>query len=35
MTMLNISHNKLNKKIDLSVYKSGINIFYKDYYKNF
>jgi multidrug efflux pump subunit AcrA (membrane-fusion protein) len=33
--MLNISHNKLNKTIDLSVYKSGKNIMDKSYYKYF
>jgi multidrug resistance efflux pump len=33
--MLNISHNKLNKTIDLSVYKSGENIMDKSYYKYF
>ena len=33
--MLNISHNKLNKKVDLSIYKSSKDIFNKDYYKTF
>jgi len=33
--MLNISHNKLNNKIDLKKYKSSKNIFNKDYYKRF
>ncbi|GAA4885094.1 biotin/lipoyl-binding protein [Flaviramulus aquimarinus] len=33
--MLNISHNQLNKKIDLSNYKSGKNIMNVKYYKYF
>ncbi|OEK07568.1 biotin attachment protein [Flavivirga aquatica] len=33
--MLNISHNQLNKKIKLTHYKSGKNIFNKSYYKRF
>ncbi|MEC3908306.1 biotin/lipoyl-binding protein [Tamlana sp. 2201CG12-4] len=33
--MLNISHNQLNKTIDLSKYKSGKNIMDKTYYKFF
>ena len=33
--MLNISHNQLNKKIDLSRYKSGKDIMTKEYYKYF
>ncbi|MBC3759397.1 biotin/lipoyl-binding protein [Hyunsoonleella sp. SJ7] len=33
--MLNISHNQLNKKIDLSKYKSGKDIMNKRYYKYF
>lgn len=33
--MLNISHNKLNKKVDLLVFKSSKDIFNKDYYKTF
>jgi adhesin transport system membrane fusion protein len=33
--MLNISHNKLNKKVDLETYKSAENIFNKNYYKTF
>jgi len=33
--MLNISHNQLNKKIDLSTFKSGKNILDKSYYKYF
>ena len=31
--MLNISNNQLNKKIDLTAYKSGTHIFNKNYYK--
>ncbi|WP_046755181.1 HlyD family secretion protein [Kordia jejudonensis] len=31
--MLNISHNQLNKKVDLAQYKSGKEIFTKKYYK--
>ena len=31
--MLNISNNQLNKKIDLTAYKSGAHIFNKNYYK--
>jgi multidrug efflux pump subunit AcrA (membrane-fusion protein) len=31
--MLNISNNQLNKKVDLSQFKSGKNIFNKEYYK--
>ncbi|GAA4961590.1 HlyD family secretion protein [Algibacter aquimarinus] len=33
--MLNISHNQLNKKIDLGKYKSGKDIMNKNYYKYF
>lgn len=33
--MLNISHNKLNKKVDLSQFKSSQDIFNKSYYKQF
>lgn len=33
--MLNISHNQLNKKVKLTNYKSGKNIFTKEYYKLF
>ncbi|TXG35219.1 HlyD family secretion protein [Seonamhaeicola maritimus] len=33
--MLNISHNQLNKKIDLSKFKSGENIMNRKYYKFF
>jgi len=33
--MLNISNNKLNKKVDLLVFKSSKEIFNKDYYKTF
>ena len=33
--MLNISHNQLNKKIDLADYKSGKNIMNVQYYKYF
>ena len=33
--MLNISHNQLNKKVDLSQFKSGKNIMNKSYYKYF
>jgi adhesin transport system membrane fusion protein len=33
--MLNISHNPINKKVDLQVYKSAQNIFNKKYYKIF
>ncbi|WP_372756730.1 HlyD family secretion protein [Mariniflexile sp.] len=33
--MLNISHNKLNDKVDLSIYKSTKVIFNKAYYKQF
>lgn len=33
--MLNITHNQLNKKIDLSEYKSGKDIMNKKYYKYF
>ena len=33
--MLNISHNKLNEKIKLTNYKSGKDIFTKEYYKLF
>lgn len=32
--MLNISNNQLNKKIDLTTFKSGKNIFNKNYYKS-
>ncbi|SNY94638.1 HlyD family secretion protein [Flagellimonas pacifica] len=33
--MLNISHNKLNQKVDLTGYKSGIKVFHKTHYKHF
>ncbi len=33
--MLNISHNQLNKKVDLTKFKSGKKIFSKAYYKQF
>ncbi|WP_323788955.1 HlyD family secretion protein [Psychroserpens sp.] len=33
--MLNISHNKLNKKVDLSSYKSARKVFHKRHYKHF
>lgn len=33
--MLNISHNQLNKKIDLSQYKSGKKIMHIEYYRYF
>ncbi|GAL66589.1 HlyD family secretion protein [Jejuia pallidilutea] len=33
--MLNITHNRLNKIIDLSSYKSGKNVMHKRYYKYF
>lgn len=33
--MLNISHNKLNKKVDLSLYKAGAKVFQKRHYKQF
>ncbi len=33
--MLNISHNQLNKKVDLDKFKSSKNIFNKNYYKRF
>ena len=33
--MLNISNNQLHKKVDLSQFKSGKNIFNKEYYKAF
>lgn len=33
--MLNISHNKLNKKVDLSVYKSVQKVFHKRHFKHF
>lgn len=33
--MLNISHNQLNKKIELTGFKSGKTIFSKQYYKQF
>ena len=32
--MLNISNNQLNKTIDLKSFKSGENIFNKNYYKS-
>lgn len=32
--MLNISNNQLNKKVDLTAFKSGKNIFNKNYYKS-
>jgi len=33
--MLNISHNKLNKKVDLSSYKSVQKVFHKRHFKHF
>ena len=33
--MLNISNNQLNKKVDLTLFKSGKEIFTKNYYKAF
>ena len=33
--MLNISNNQLNKKVDLKEFKSGKDIFSKEYYKSF
>ncbi|WP_435414989.1 HlyD family secretion protein [Polaribacter aestuariivivens] len=33
--MLNISNNQLNKKVDLTQFKSGETIFSKNYYKSF
>ncbi|MGA1226155.1 MAG: HlyD family secretion protein [Tamlana sp.] len=33
--MLNISHNQLNKKVSLTKYKSGKDIFTKNYYRQF
>ena len=33
--MLNISHNKLNKKVDLSAYKSVQKVFHKRHFKHF
>ncbi len=33
--MLNISHNRVNNRLDLSEYKSGKDIFSKTYYKQF
>ncbi|TMM31250.1 biotin/lipoyl-binding protein [Polaribacter aestuariivivens] len=33
--MLNISNNQLNKKVDLTQFKSGKSIFSKNYYKSF
>jgi len=33
--MLNISHNKLNEKIDLSDYKAIQKVFHKKHYKYF
>ena len=33
--MLNISHNQLNKKVDLTKFESGKKIFSKQYYKQF
>ncbi len=33
--MLNISKNELNKKVDLTVYKSGQRVFHKRHYKHF
>ncbi|MCF8273485.1 MAG: HlyD family secretion protein [Flavobacteriaceae bacterium] len=33
--MLNISHNQLHKKLDLTTFKSGKTIFNKHYYKQF
>ena len=33
--MLNISHNKLNRKVDISEYKSSKKVFYKENYKYF
>ncbi|WP_299228130.1 HlyD family secretion protein [uncultured Psychroserpens sp.] len=33
--MLNISHNKLNKTVDLTPYKSGQKVFHKRHFKHF
>lgn len=33
--MLNISHNQLNKKVDLTQYKSGKKVFHKRHFKHF
>ncbi|WP_067035032.1 HlyD family secretion protein [Allomuricauda sp. CP2A] len=33
--MLNISHNKLNQKVDISVYRAGLKVFHKRHYKQF
>ncbi|MFY0604418.1 MAG: HlyD family efflux transporter periplasmic adaptor subunit [Flavobacteriaceae bacterium] len=33
--MLNISHNKLNRKVDITNYKSSKKVFFKDNYKYF
>ncbi|WP_411029013.1 HlyD family secretion protein [Spongiimicrobium sp. 3-5] len=33
--MLNISHNRLNQKVDISGYKSGKKVFHKRHYKHF
>ena len=33
--MLNISNNKLNRKVDLSGYKAGIKVFHRRHYKHF
>lgn len=33
--MLNISHNKLNQKVDITGHKAGIKVFHKRHYKHF
>ena len=33
--MLNISHNKLNQKVDISEYKAGLKVFHRKHYKHF
>ncbi len=33
--MLNISHNKLNRKVNISEYKAGIKVFHRRHYKHF
>ena len=33
--MLNISHNQLNKKVDMTTFKSGKTIFTTEYFKQF
>ena len=33
--MLNISHNQLNKSVDLTKSKSGLRVFHTRYYKYF